>query len=54
MTPAESYAALWLSECWKPCPEHHQTKDERLDAQARNAALDASRGEPELPLGTVA
>lgn len=32
---------LWLSECWKPCPEWHQTKDEEADARARNATLNA-------------
>ena len=54
MSADESYAALWLSEMWKPVPEWRQSKDERLDAEARNGALAESRGEPELPLPGVA
>jgi len=50
----EALRDMWLAELWKPCPEWHQTKDERQDAHARNDALAESRGEPELPLGTVA
>jgi hypothetical protein len=44
MTPEqESYRDLWMSECWKPVREHRQTKDERLDAQARNDLLTERR-----------
>ena len=51
MTPEqEAFRDLWMSECWKPVPEWHQTKDERLDAQARNGLLSER---PELP-GKVA
>jgi hypothetical protein len=42
----EQRAALrdaWLSELWPVCREHHQTKDERLDAQARNDLLTERR-----------
>jgi hypothetical protein len=34
------YARLWLSECWAPVPEWRQTRDERADAETRNALLD--------------
>jgi hypothetical protein len=44
MTPdQESYRDLWMSECWKPVREWHQTKDERLDVQARNDLLTERR-----------
>jgi hypothetical protein len=37
-TPEErEYARLWLSECWAPVPEWRQTRDERADAETRNA-----------------
>ena len=44
----------WLAELWRPVPEWRPSKDERLDALVRNARLDESRGEPELPLDGVA
>jgi hypothetical protein len=36
---AEAYRLAWLREMWSACPESHQTKDERLDAEARNDLL---------------
>jgi len=33
----EQFAAAWLAELWPVCREWHQTRDERLDAEARNA-----------------
>lgn len=37
-TPADrEYAALWLREMWATVPEWRQTRDERADAEARNA-----------------
>jgi hypothetical protein len=33
----EAFRDMWLAEMWKPVPEWHQAKDERLDAEARNA-----------------
>lgn len=36
-SPAQvDYAALWLAEMWAPVREWQQTKDERIDAAARN------------------
>lgn len=54
MTPDEILRDVWLAEMWRPCPEWHQTKDEKADAKARNEALGESRGEPELPFRGVA
>lgn len=44
MTPEEkALRDLWMSEMWKPVHEWHQTVDERIDAEVRNAALEVPK-----------
>ena len=46
MTPEqESYAALWMSECWAPVREWREPAVDRAVHAERNALLDRVRDE---------